>query len=269
MLDRVIFVLIAAGACAASFRLGAAVAPPPAASREEPEPFRSREIVILPRQSEAQKLDEWRSLIAPTPRADLGGRGRFIDLIRIEAQKSALPADVADAVAYVESAHDPARIGDFGEIGLMQIRPATAYMLGFRGSDAELAEPATNIRYGVLYLAQAWRLADGDLCRALMKYRAGHGAQTMTLRSAQYCARAKAYLERLARGSERAPSAARTALALPKAAAPAPEERRASKARRLAGSASFWVAHEARIRALTARVHAKWRRLGQQKRRII
>jgi soluble lytic murein transglycosylase-like protein len=59
----------------------------------------------------------------------------------------------------------------------------------------ELADPATNITYGVAYLARAWRLADGDLCRALMKYRAGHRQERMSPLSKKYCALAKAYLE--------------------------------------------------------------------------
>jgi hypothetical protein len=85
-------------------------------------------------------------------------------------------------------------VGGVGEIGLMQVRPTTAAMLGFRGSHAELAEPEANIRYGVAYLAKAWRLAGGDLCRALMKYRAGHGEETITPLSAEYCRRAKVHL---------------------------------------------------------------------------
>jgi hypothetical protein len=133
----------------------------------------------------------WR--FAPTP--DLGGRAGYIALINAEAEKAALPVDVADAVAYVESAYDPSVVGDVGEIGLMQIRPTTAAMLGFRGSEAELFDPATNVHYGVRYLAQAWRLANGDLCRALMKYRAGHGSEEMSPLSVQYCARARSYLE--------------------------------------------------------------------------
>ncbi len=73
-------------------------------------------------------------------------------------QDTNLPADIAEAVVFVESGYNPAVIGSVGEIGLMQVRPETAAMLGFRGSDAELAEPDINIHYGVLYLSRAWRL---------------------------------------------------------------------------------------------------------------
>jgi soluble lytic murein transglycosylase-like protein len=79
-----------------------------------------------------------------------------------------------------ESNYQVNTMGAAGEIGLMQVLPSIAKLLGFRGDDAELAEPATNIRLGATYLAGAWNLAHGDLCRLLMKYRAGHGEEQMT-----------------------------------------------------------------------------------------
>src|SRR5262249_45940658 len=66
--------------------------------------------------------------------------------------------------------------------------------LGFVGSLADLAAPATNIHYGVTYLAQAWRLAGGDLCTAVMKYRAGHGETRFSYRSVDYCIAVRAKL---------------------------------------------------------------------------
>jgi soluble lytic murein transglycosylase-like protein len=102
-----------------------------------------------------------------------------------------LPPDIAETVVFVESRYDSSVVGRVGEIGLMQVRPETAAMLGFKGTNAELAKPEINIHYGVIYLSRAWRLAQGDLCRALMKYRAGHGEETMTPRSAIYCHRAR------------------------------------------------------------------------------
>ncbi|MGT2504207.1 lytic transglycosylase domain-containing protein [Bradyrhizobium guangxiense] len=118
-------------------------------------------------------------------------RAMIRKIIERETANTNLPADIAEAVVFVESGYNPAVIGNAGEIGLMQVRPETAAMLGFRGSQAELAEPDINIHYGVLYLSQAWRLAGGDLCRALTKYRAGHGEDEMTARSQVYCNRAR------------------------------------------------------------------------------
>lgn len=137
---------------------------------------------------------------SPVSQAVLGDfprRSLYFDIIKREATARGLPADIADAVVRIESGYDPSAVGAVGEVGLMQVRPATAAMLGFQGSNAELAEPEMNIRYGVAYLAKAWRLAEGDLCRALMKYRAGHGEETMTPLSVEYCRRAKVHLAAL------------------------------------------------------------------------
>src|SRR5918997_6745558 len=76
----------------------------------------------------------------------------------------------------------------------MQVRPETAAMLGHRGGITALFEPETNVRLGVMYLARAWQLADGDLCRALMKYRAGWGEERMTPLSVEYCRRVRSHL---------------------------------------------------------------------------
>jgi soluble lytic murein transglycosylase-like protein len=115
------------------------------------------------------------------------GRARYRASIEKEAAQAGLPPEVAEAVMAVESGYNPDAIGGVGEIGLMQILPSTAAMLGFRGSLAELAVPETNIRYGVTYLAKAWRLAGGDLCTAAMKYRAGHGETRFSVLSVNYC----------------------------------------------------------------------------------
>jgi len=119
---------------------------------------------------------------------------RFCELITLEAGRTGLDPRLVDAVIKVESDYRPDAIGAAGEIGLMQVRPSTARLLGFGGADRELAEPATNIRLGVTYLAKAWSLARGDLCRALMKYRAGHGEEQMTPLSVKYCRRAYEHL---------------------------------------------------------------------------
>ncbi|MBZ9992136.1 lytic transglycosylase domain-containing protein [Mesorhizobium sp. BH1-1-5] len=113
-----------------------------------------------------------------------------------QASLYGLEAVLAHAVMEIESGFDPGVRGADGEVGLMQVMPATARMLGFRGSLDELGEPATNIALGVKYLAQANRLAAGDLCTTVMKYRAGHGETRFSVRSVNYCQRARAILAR-------------------------------------------------------------------------
>jgi hypothetical protein len=103
---------------------------------------------------------------------------------------------LAHAVMEIESGFDPGVQGADGEVGLMQVMPATARMLGFRGSLGNLSAPATNIALGVKYLAQANRLAAGDLCTTVMKYRAGHNESRFSALSVRYCQRARAILAR-------------------------------------------------------------------------
>lgn len=201
-------------------------------------------------------------------------------LIEKEVARTRLPADVAEAVVFVESRYDSTVIGRVGEIGLMQVRPETAAMLGFRGTTAELAKPEVNIHYGVTYLARAWRLAQGDLCKALMKYRAGHGEETMTARSVIYCNRARNRLIAMnspfaTPGAVVSPESARIASDTPAIAKARQAKPAASLARPTdvyavhrhgtpAASRAYWAAHEARIRAINARIEAKWRRVASR-----
>ncbi len=131
---------------------------------------------------------------AVTMPGEVGGRALYLPIVLRESKAAGLPPELADAVAMVETGYRPDAVGSSGEIGIMQVMPATARQLGFFGTAAELADPATNIRLGVRYLARAWALAGGDVCRSLTKYRAGLGQAVMTPLSARYCARAVAWL---------------------------------------------------------------------------
>lgn len=122
------------------------------------------------------------------------GRDEYRAIIEREALANGLPPAMLDAVMAVESHYNPAVIGFDGEIGLMQLLPSTARMLGFSGSDAQLATPEINIHYGARYLAGAWRLAREDVCTATMKYRAGHGETRFSFRSVEYCVRVRSHL---------------------------------------------------------------------------
>jgi hypothetical protein len=123
-----------------------------------------------------------------------GGRSIFLDMVTREALARGVPPELADAVAMVETGYRPDARGSAGEVGLMQILPATAASLGFRGSLEDLFEPAMNIHYAVDYLSRAWAMSDGDICRTLMKYRAGLGQEIMSPLSATYCSRAISWL---------------------------------------------------------------------------
>jgi soluble lytic murein transglycosylase-like protein len=138
------------------------------------------------------------AVLAPAAASAVGNRDGYRALVRQEAARAGLPPDVADAVTEVESSYNPTAIGAAGEIGLMQVMPSTARLLGFTGTLEELAVPEVNIHYGVAYLAQAWRLANNDICTATMKYRAGHNETRFSYRSVDYCLKVRAKL--VARG---------------------------------------------------------------------
>jgi hypothetical protein len=204
-------------------------------------------------------------------------RAAIRKIIERETARTGLPADIAEAVVFVESGYNSAVVGSVGEIGLMQVRPETAAMLGFRGSNAELAEPGVNIHYGVLYLSRAWQLAGGDLCRALMKYRAGHGEDAMTARSQVYCNRARnrlvamnsAALETGSAALDPAPAApGPPSVAAARPAPQTPAQPKAVYARYRQGSAAasraYWAAHEARISLIKARIEARWKRVASR-----
>jgi soluble lytic murein transglycosylase-like protein len=125
------------------------------------------------------------------PRLD---RGEYRAIIEREATAYGVPAALVDAVMARESSYNPDTVGADGEIGLMQLMPATARMLGFSGTPTELAVPETNIHFGVVYLAGAWRLARGDICTAAMKYRAGHSETRFSYKSVDYCIKLRAHL---------------------------------------------------------------------------
>jgi len=117
-------------------------------------------------------------------------------LVAATAQRLGMPAAIADAVTRVESGYDPTAISNKGAVGLMQVMPATARMLGFQGALADLFIPETNVRLGVTYLSQAWRLTDGSVCRTVLKYYAGHRAERMIPDALTYCRRVVALLDR-------------------------------------------------------------------------
>ncbi|MTI19132.1 lytic transglycosylase domain-containing protein [Rhodobacteraceae bacterium RKSG542] len=112
-------------------------------------------------------------------------------LIKKHAKKHGVPADLARAVVQVESNFNAKARGAAGEVGLMQIKPATARGMGYRGSTKALYNPETNIDWGMRYLAGAHKKAGGDLCGTILRYNAGHAAKRMNRISARYCSKVK------------------------------------------------------------------------------
>ena len=144
-------------------------------------------------------------LAAPTGAAKRGRleqrwryeRNKFSPLIERYALENGVPVELAHAMIEIESRFRPGVRGLAGEVGLMQIKPATARMVGFRGSAKALYDPETNIKYGMRYLAKAYQLGSKNgVCGTILKYNAGHGARRMNPISRRYCQKVKAVFAR-------------------------------------------------------------------------
>lgn len=118
----------------------------------------------------------------------------YSEIIARYASSYGVPVSLAHAVISVESNYRPNARGKAGEIGLMQIKPATARMMGYSGSAKGLFNPETNIKFGLLYLAKAHELSGGTTCGTILKYNAGHAAKRMNPISAAYCKKVQARL---------------------------------------------------------------------------
>lgn len=94
-------------------------------------------------------------------------------MVATEAARQGVPTGLALAIAKTESNFRCSAVGRAGERGVMQIKPRTARSLGYRGSASGLNNCATGIKYGMIYLRQAYRKAGGSIHRAAVLYNAG------------------------------------------------------------------------------------------------
>jgi hypothetical protein len=115
------------------------------------------------------------AVLAVAPAAAFGqaARDNIDALIEQQAKANGVPASFVHAVVKRESNYNPSAKGG-SALGLMQIKHATARSLGYTGDAAGLYDPATNLRYGVAYLAGAYRTAQGNLAQAYQFYNRGY-----------------------------------------------------------------------------------------------
>jgi soluble lytic murein transglycosylase-like protein len=84
-----------------------------------------------------------------------------------------LPRPLVHRLAIRESTHTPAaRNGPY--YGLLQILPATARSMGFKGAPNDLLDADTNLEFALKYLRGAWLLSDGDHATAISWYARGY-----------------------------------------------------------------------------------------------
>lgn len=106
-------------------------------------------------------------------RLDSAGSPRIHALIAQTAARYEVPAALVHRVVRRESNYNPAaRNGPY--YGLMQILPATARTMGYRGAPEGLLDAGTNLTYGVKYLRGAWLVSRGNHDRAVMWYAKGY-----------------------------------------------------------------------------------------------
>lgn len=85
------------------------------------------------------------------------------------AAKYRLPVKLLTAIAQVESGFDPFAVSPKGAIGIMQLMPSTAKLVGVK----EPLNPLENIEGGAKYLRMLLDKYSGDLVLALAAYNAG------------------------------------------------------------------------------------------------
>jgi soluble lytic murein transglycosylase-like protein len=108
---------------------------------------------------------------APMPIA----RSSVEHLIRRSAERHGVPVRLALAVAKVESNFRCNAIGRAGERSVLQIKPATARGLGYRGSAAGLTNCGAGLDFGMRHLAAAWRRC-GSKAGAMRLHNRGLGS---------------------------------------------------------------------------------------------
>lgn len=126
---------------------------------------------------------------APLPIA----RSSVARLVEMSARAHGVPVRLALGVAQVESGFRCNAVGAANERGPLQIMPATARGLGYRGAASGLTNCGAGLHYGMRHLAMAYRRC-GTVHGAKRLHNRGLGAS---------CHGATAYTQRVARAMAR------------------------------------------------------------------
>ncbi|MEM7321390.1 MAG: lytic transglycosylase domain-containing protein [Pseudomonadota bacterium] len=84
-----------------------------------------------------------------------------------------LPREMVHKLAIRESTHRPWAVNR-PYYGLLQILPATARSMGYKGSAQGLLDAETNLEFALKYLKGAWLISDGSQDRAIQHYARGY-----------------------------------------------------------------------------------------------
>jgi soluble lytic murein transglycosylase-like protein len=97
----------------------------------------------------------------------------YDESIAREAKAHGVPEAFVHRIVMRESRYNPRLVHNHC-FGLMQIKYATARGMGYRGDARGLLDPDINLTYAVPYLANAYRLADGNEDRATALFSSGY-----------------------------------------------------------------------------------------------
>lgn len=95
-----------------------------------------------------------------------------------------LPSGLLEAVCFVESNHKVNAVhkddGGANSLGVCQIKLNTAKDLGFKGTEKQLMNPKTNIKYAAKYLRHQLNRYKGSITKAVIAYNLGHASGLTT-----------------------------------------------------------------------------------------
>jgi hypothetical protein len=97
----------------------------------------------------------------------------YDDFIAQQAQKHGVPESLVHRILRRESRYDP-KVFHNHCYGLMQIKYGTARSMGYNGAPKGLFDPYVNMTYAIPYLANAYKVADGDEDRAVSLFAGGY-----------------------------------------------------------------------------------------------
>lgn len=106
-------------------------------------------------------------------------------MIKTMAPRYGVPVWFALRIAKVESGYNPRARGKAGELGVFQMKCATARSIGYRGSCSGLLNASTGVQYGLKHLALAVRSSHGNLKLAASKHNGGLGRKHLVPRYVQ------------------------------------------------------------------------------------
>jgi soluble lytic murein transglycosylase-like protein len=97
----------------------------------------------------------------------------YDEMIARQAKLHGVPETLVHRTVKRESGYNPRLVHNHC-FGLMQIKYATARGMGYKGAANGLLDPQVNLTYGIPYLANAYKIADGNEDRATAFYRGGY-----------------------------------------------------------------------------------------------